>query len=274
MDAPFATIQKGLDACTANKDDYVILMPSSTDYDITATLTMSTARVHLVCPTGIGWGGITGNTVRIHQNTAATATITVSADNIEIAGIFFKGDATQTTGNIITFSGTRWCANVHDNFFGMYATALTANYGIYAAGAMNHFAIYNNYFTNYQPGLNTGTNNNIAAFIGITSGSSTRGIIRNNIFLTGVNTTVAAAIADASTGSIIMDNIIYQSVANGGNDAGVLTLGVSSGVDSLCLRNAICIDHGSVANAFSGQTSNQGLILNYEPQVGGTLIAS
>lgn len=156
----------------------------------------------------------------------------------------------------------------------MYATATTNNYAIYGAGACNHFAIYNNYFTNYAPGLNTGTANDIAAFIGLTSGSSTRGIIKNNVFVTGVNTTVGAGILVAGTGMIITDNILHQSVVNGGNDAGVWTLGISTGVDCLCGRNLVGIDTASVANAFSGPTTNQSLLENYQGQVGGTLIAS
>jgi hypothetical protein len=271
-DTPLATIQAGLDKCRANKDDYVILMPCSTDYDITATLTMSNARVHLVCPTGIGWGGMPGNTARIHMNTAATDFITVTADNVEIAGIFFKADATSTTGNIITLSSTRWCANIHDNFFGMYATAATNNYGIYGAGACNHCVIYNNYFTNYSPGLNTGTNNDIAAFIDLASGSSTRNIVRNNVLVTGVNTTVGAAILLGGTGSLVQDNVVIESVANGGNDAGILTLGISSGVDSVLIRNTVSMAVGNIANAIDGATANQSYILNYGGNAGATAL--
>jgi hypothetical protein len=265
------TIAAALTATVANRNDYVIVVPDSSDYDVTATLTMDKARTHLMAPAGIGWGGITGNSVRIHMNTAATDTITVSADNTEIAGFFFKHDASSTSGNTITYSGTRWCANVHDNFFGMYATAATNNYGIYAAGAMNHYAIYNNYFTNYSPGLNTGSNNTILAFIGITSGSSTRGVIRNNIMLTGVNTTVAAAINDAGTGTVIMDNLLYENTANGGNDAGILTLGISTGTDALVVRNLIGMATANAANAVSGGSANTSYILNYEGTSGGTL---
>lgn len=265
------TIQAALDVTVANRNDYVIVVPDTSDYDLTATLTMSKARTHLLAPAGLGWGGITGNSVRVHMTTAATDTITVSADNIEIAGFFFKHDASSTTGNTITLSGTRWCAHIHDNFFGMYATASTANYGIYAAGACNHYSIHDNYFTNYSPGLNTGTNNNIAAFIGITSGSSTRGIIRDNIMLTGVNTTVAAAINDAGTGTVITGNQIWENAANGGNDAGVLTLGISTGVDAMVTKNLVGITTGNAANAYSGGTANQSYILNYEGTSGGTL---
>ena len=268
-------IQAACDAMVANRNDYVVVLPSTNDYDLGATITLDKARSHFICQAGMEeQGGMTANYVRIHMNLAATDSVTISSDNVEVAGFFFKHDATSTSGGSVTLSGTRWCSNIHHNFFAMYATASTSNYGIYGAGACNHYSIHDNYFTNYSPGLITGTNNDIASFIGLTSGSSTRGIIRDNILVTGVNTTVASAISNAGTGTIIMDNVIIQSVANGGNDAGVLTLGVTSGVDSVCIRNAVSIDHASIANAFSGQTANQGLIENFEPQAGGTLIAS
>ncbi len=265
------TIQAALDACTANRDDYVIVLPSTNDYDLTATLTMDKARTHLICQAGQGWKGIPGNNVRLHQNTAATAYVTLSADNVEVAGFFFKQDSTSR-GNIVVLSGTRWCSHIHDNFFAMSATASTSNYGIYGSGACNHYAIHDNYFTNYSPGLNTGTNNDIAAFIGLTSGSSTRGIIKNNYFVTGVNTTVAAAILDAGTGTIIEGNMLWESAANGGNDAGILTLGISSGVDSMVVNNRIGITTGNAANGVSGGTANQSYITNYEGTSGGTLL--
>jgi len=74
------TIQSALDATVANRNDYVIVVPDPSDYDITAALTMSKARTHLICPAGLGYNGMPPNMVRIHQNTASTAWITVSAE--------------------------------------------------------------------------------------------------------------------------------------------------------------------------------------------------
>ena len=265
-------IQAACDAMVANRNDYVVVLPSTNDYDLGATITLDKARSHFICQAGMEeQGGITANYVRIHMNLAATDSVTISADNVEVAGFFFKHDATSTSGGSITLSGTRWCSNIHHNFFAMYATASTANYGIYGAGACNHYSIHDNYFTNYSPGLNAGTNNNIASFIGLTSGSSTRGVIRNNIMLTGVNTTVAAAISDAGTGSVIIENYIYENVANGGNDAGILTLGISTGVDALVARNLIGMATANAVNAVSGGSANTSYILNYEGTSGGTL---
>ena len=271
-DTPFATIQQGITASRDAKDDYVILMPSSTDYDVTATTTVDKNRIHIICPSGIGWGGMPGNSARMHMNTAATDWFTITADNVEIAGIFFKADATSTTGSPIVFSGTRWCGNIHDNFFGLYAAAAsTGNYGIVGTGACNHMAIHNNYFTVYSPALNTGNNNLVAAFIGFTSGSSTRNIIRDNVLVTGVNSTIAAGILEAGTGTMVIGNYLHESVLNGGNDAGVFTLGISTGTDAQVANNIISIAAASAANAVSGGTADQSYLLNYEGHSGGTL---
>jgi hypothetical protein len=262
------TIQAALDSCTANRNDYVIVMPDSADYDITAALTMSKARTHLICPAGLGWGGMTPNMVRIHQNTASTAYITVSADTVEIAGFFFKQDATSRD-NIIVLSGTRWCPWIHDNFFGMSATASTSKYGIYGDGAVSHFVFEKNYFTNYNPGLMTGTDNDIAAFIGLTSASCTRGVVRDNLLHTGANTVVVAGIRLAGYGNFVIHNILWEDVAFGGSQAGTFTAGINISVDSIACDNRIgLVDE---TEDIQGGTADQSLICNYDGTSGGTL---
>src|SRR3990170_8432286 len=50
----YSSIQTALDACIDERNDYVVVMPDTADYDVGATLTMSKANVHLVCPAGLG----------------------------------------------------------------------------------------------------------------------------------------------------------------------------------------------------------------------------
>lgn len=263
------TIQSALDATVANRNDYVVVWPDSSDYDSTATLTMSKRNVHLICPAGLGTGGFPSNAARIHQNTASIACITVTGDVVEIAGLFFKG---VEGGNIIDLSGTRWHPHIHDNFFGMAATAASANYGIYADGACSHFAIHDNMFTNYSPGAMTGTNNDVAAFISIGVNSSTRGLIRGNFMNTGGNTTVAAGIVAAGYGTFVIGNYLWEDVAFGDTQAGVFTLGISTSADCLVADNSIGITTGNAANGVSGGTANQSYVRNYEGTSGGTLL--
>jgi hypothetical protein len=266
------TIQSALDACTANRNDYVIVMADSADYDITATLTMSKARTHLIGAGGNGWGGMQANVCRVHMTTAATDYITVSADTVEISGFFFKQDSTSR-GNIVTLSGTRWSPWIHDNFFGMSATASTSNYGIYGAGAVSHAVIERNYFTNYNPGAMTSTDNDIAAFVGLTSASSTRGVIRDNIFKTGMNTAVAAAINCPGEGYIISGNILHQDVAFGGSEAGTLTKGIIGGTNTSLVGNMFT-GGVTVNNMVSGGTADATCTWNLAPVDGGVKLDS
>lgn len=261
------TIQAALDATVASRNDYVIVFPDASDYDITAALTMSKKAVHLICPAGLGTNGFPLNAARIHQNTNATACITVTGDAVEIAGLFFKG---EEGSDIITLSGTRWHDYIHDCFFGIAATAASNNYGVVGTGACSHCVISDNYFTNYSPGLMTGTNNDVAAFIALTSNTSTRNNIRNNIMMTGANTTVAAAISYAGYGGVVTGNYIWENVAFGSSDAGVLTLGISTSADCLVADNRIGI--ATEANGVDGGTANQSYVVNYEGTSGGTLL--
>jgi hypothetical protein len=264
-------IQSALDATVANRNDYVIVMPDATDYDITAALTMSKNRVHLVCPAGIGNKGM-NNFARIHQTTATTQCIVVTADCVEIAGLFFKGyDGTaKDAPSIIHLSGTRWTPHIHDNFFGIGATASSSNYGILADGACSHFNIHDNYFTNYSPTLLTGTANDVAAFVGITSASSTRGIIADNIMHTGPNTTVASGITNVGTGMLISGNFLWENSAVGSYDAGVLTKGITLTSDGFAVNNRIAV--ATAANAITGGTVDASANQNFESENGGTVI--
>jgi hypothetical protein len=264
--AVHVTIQSALDATVANRNDYVIVWPDSSDYDSTATITMSKRDVHLICPAGLGSEGFPPNAARVHQTTAATACITISADAVEVAGLFFKG---VEGGNIIDLTGTRWSPHIHDCFFGMSATASSANYGIYASGACSHFSFHDNYFTNYSPGLMTGTDNDIAAFIYAGTNASTRGLIRNNIMHTGGNTAVAAAISCAGYGCFIIGNYLWEDVAFGGTQAGTLTLGISTSADCLVADNRVGIT--TAADAVQGGTADASYVVNYEGSSGGTL---
>lgn len=266
-------IQAALDATVANRNDYVIVHPANSDYDLIAALTLSKNRVHLICPAGIGWNGIPGNCARVHMNTATTNHFTVTGDNVEIAGFFFKGyDGTAHDEQaIIYLSGTRWCPHIHDNFFGIGSTAASANYGIYGDGAVSHYSIHHNYFTNYAPGAMTGTDNGMAAFIGLTSGSSTRGVISNNIMHTGANTTVDVGLNVATAYGIIADNIMVQDGAVGAAQAGVITAGINTSSTGIALRNLIL---GGVLGsaAFTGGTADFSCGLNYVALNGGTLV--
>ncbi len=259
-------IQAGLDAVTANRDDYVIVMPSSSDYDITATLTMSKGRTHLIAPAGLGKMGMQSNAVRVHQETAATAVFTISADTVEVAGFFLK----CSTGNGFTLTSTRWHADIHDNFVGMANTDGTDSHGIIGAGACYHMGIWNNYLVNYSPGAVSGTDNDLASFITFSSSSSGRSVIRNNIIQSGVNTEVTSAMNIQGDASMVIDNIVMETQAIGAAETGILTAGITASAGTALIRN---VSPGLAASAFIvGPTVDLMCVENYSGLNGGTVV--
>lgn len=244
------TIQSALDATVANRNDYVIVTPDSSDYDVTAALTMSKARTHLIAPAGLGHRGFPSNAVRIHQETAALDIITVSADTVEIAGFFFK----QSTGDGIGLgAATRWHPHIHDNFFGMACTDGTDAYGIKGTGAVSHFSIHDNFFTNYYPGAMTGTDNDLGSFIYMSSAGCTRGLIADNIMTTGHNTEVTAGIQYSGCESWILRNYLGESLAHGASQTGILTLGINVASGNYLADNRVAI--ATAGNAIAGMDS-------------------
>ena len=246
------TIQAGLDATTANKDDYVLVTPDNSDYDSTAALTMSKARVHLIAPAGLGHQGFPSNAIRMHQNTASTDCITVSADTVEIAGFFFKG---YSGADIIGLgSDTRWHPHIHDNFLGMSATDGSDNYGIKATGACSHFSIHDNFITNYSPGAISGTDNDLGSFIYMSNAGCTRGLICDNIMTTGHNTEVTAGIKYSGCEAWITRNYLGESHAHSTSETGTLTLGIDVATDNYVMDNRIGI--ATAANAINGMDAD------------------
>lgn len=118
-----STIQSALDATMENRNDYVIVQPSNSDYDITAALTLSKKAIHLLCPAGFGYERGATNACRIHQETAGLSVFTVSDAAVEIAGFYMKPYTGRT---FITLASGSAAPNIHHNIFPLQTT--TTNY--------------------------------------------------------------------------------------------------------------------------------------------------
>jgi len=261
-----STIATALTASQAERNDYIVCRPDNDFYATSATLTMDKNDVHLIAPDGFGKNGY-ANFRTVIQETGSYALLTVTGHGVEIGGFFFAG---KQGYSIITYgTGTVWAAYVHDNYFGMNATSgNTNNYGVYSGGSLNNYCIRDNTFSNFSPGATTGSNNAIAAFIGVTSGGSTRGLIKGNVLYTGSNTTVAAGIKAMSYEGTVIENYLWEDIAAAGVDAGTFTEGIRTGGNSFVARNVISI--ATAGNAVEGGTADQTHILNYEGTDGGT----
>jgi hypothetical protein len=110
-------IQTALDACLTNRNDYVVVAPSDSNYGLDAVATLSKKAVHLVCPSGIGYGNFPiGNSARIKQLTAASVVFALSNQAIEIAGFYIKN---YTALGAITLAAAAHSPNIHSNMFTM-----------------------------------------------------------------------------------------------------------------------------------------------------------
>ena len=254
------TIQSALDATVANREDYVFVCTDSSDYDITAALTMTKKGVHLIAPGGLSHnGGIPGNAVRIHQNTASTECLTITADCVEVAGFFFKGAADS---DIINLSGTRWHNYIHHNFIGGTTTEGAAIYQIGGTGAVNQCTISDNYImAGYSPG---GSDVTISGCIGFTSNSSNRNLIARNIICTGQRTIVTAGVLLSGQDDLMLDNIFYEAVGGTLGD-GTFTEAWNNGVTTIAMGNKLAMD----TPANSGGTADKTNVLNYSSTDGG-----
>ncbi len=255
----FTSIQKALDACVSERNDYVLVWPDGDDYDLTAALTMSKRNVHL-----IGVGGVTNmkygcpNSVRIHQTTALTQVITVTAQCVEIAGLFIKG--ADDTKVISTSTHT---LRVHHCMIGMGTTAGAADaYGIYAgSGECVHLDISNNLITNYNP---VGTSKTLGAAIYIANG--TRSIVQDNLICTGSGTTTfTVGIYVGGMPCFVLGNRLVEAVN------GVFTKGITVAAGSSVMGNMFSMTTAS--DAISGGTANETVCNNYASgAAGGALV--
>jgi len=211
------TIQSALDATVGNRNDYVIVTPDNTDYDLTAALTMSKRNVHLLCPAGISGLGAS-NAARIDQNTADTATITLTGDSCEIAGFWFKstGNSTllSTTGHIcVPTASTGQAANIHHNYFFMDGSgsdnAPAINY--YNGGSGNYGNIHHNRFQFMTPS----TTFSYGVYL-----SSANSIFEFNEILVQNGCTVTWGVRMNGAGGAINYNTFIASRAGGGLSAG------------------------------------------------------
>lgn len=244
-------IQSALDACVANRNDYVLVQSAASDYDLTAALTLSKKSVHLIGPAGLGNTIGSTNACRLHQNTGATPVFTVSDSSIEIAGFYIKNYSKITTLELA--QGT-YAPNIHNNSFIMMlastdsepiidnvVTGNTLNDG----GAWG--AIERNWFT-----IGAGdTNTTIAKIVNIHTQATTARFQHNEITIGDDVTVTVGVYNDAVKG-----RTDYNTFGTGG--------GAYGGTFTHCVH----------VNASGSAIGNRGTVADSLLVVGGTSDAS
>ena len=237
LDEADVAIQAALDACVADRNDYVIVWPSSSDYDITAELSMSKKAVHLICPAGLGRNRGAGNGARIEQTTAASSIINITGNNCEVAGFYFKNYSKICS---IEGGAAAHCAHIHHNHFNLTG-ATTGNAPAIdfatAPGAV-FIVIENNYIATNVAGL---THTSIIDV----EGPCTWANVSNNTIIIGDGCTATVGIQNLAFKGQTNDNYIAEVAAAGGASAGTVTLGISASEGGIIFNNRIATSSSS-----------------------------
>jgi hypothetical protein len=259
-------IKAALAKTVASRNDYVIVLPSSTTYYIDEPIAMDKMRVHLICLEGINDNaGVPGNWARIQQITAANAAMTISAGTVEVAGLMLKG---YVGVNVVNVTGSLACVSFHDNFVSLKTTGTHTQYGILVSGATcQNFNIYNNWIGIYEPDATA----HITALLAFTGADQLRHVIRNNSFHSGAHTTSIQTIdvgLDLSGSGAYESEVIGNRFCESVLGTQVMTYPMSDSGYNFYADNRVFY-HGTVGNSIHGAAADQGGVQNYVSIDGG-----
>jgi hypothetical protein len=225
-------IQAALDACVANRNDYVLVMPSASTYTLLAALTMSNKNVHLIAPGGLGRKCGANNSTRL-QGAAASYIINISAASCEVAGFFLK-NYSKLTSIYLSPSSTAVAPNIHHNTFPM-TTDTTGNApAILGSGDGGWFGTINdNFIFTY-----TGHGTTITSVIHIDASAGECDVSGNRILI-GNTCTATIGIECLSLMGSVCDNYIGIVGDVAGSGAGVMSMALSCGLGVVMANNRI-----------------------------------
>ena len=259
----FKSIQRAVDKCSGESDDYIFLLPQDgVDYTgdtvgqslANAYVYINKSNVHLI---GINPGH--GQSVIINPGAAASTGIInlgANADRVEIAGITFN--TTTAANEAISATGGSSGVWIHDCRFLGAAGAAEAGIVTTNAASCADWVIENCYFYNLD----------VASIQGYLS----RGIIRNNRIITTVSAalTMGIELVDNTTTADSDGCLIENNIVGGGINGGTpLADGIS--VASACIGvlisnnlvggatdNLTMTENTAGAHAFNNFTYDQG----------------
>jgi hypothetical protein len=247
-------IQTALDSCVTNRNDYVVVAPSDTNYGLDAVLTMSKKAVHLVCPAGMGRDFPVGNSARIKQLTGANAVIAITNQAVEVAGFYLKNYTALST---ITLSTLALSPNIHTNMFnlvwsGAQAPAIAGTLAGGAWGSIDHNWLISE----------SGTSATCAVVIDIIAQATGARVCHNEM-----------TIGDSNTATIGISNQAVKGHTdfNIFSESGGATVGTIAACISVPTYEAAIGNRGAVATGhmFAGGTANRSFCDNRDAQAGG-----
>jgi hypothetical protein len=246
-------IQAALNACKANRNDYVLVMPSASTYTLLAALTMSKKNVHLIAPGGLGRKCGANNSTRI-QGAAASYIINISAASCEVAGFFLK-NYSKLTSIYLSPGSTAVAPNIHHNTFPMTIDSTGNAPAILGSGDGGWFGeIDDNFIFTY-----TGSGATITSCIHFDAPAGECDVSGNRILI-GNTCTATIGIENLSLMGSVCDNDIGIVGDVAGSGAGVMGMALSCGAGVVMGDNRIFNPTnaditGQATNAAQGNTS-------------------
>jgi len=215
-----------LNACTTDRNDYVLVSPSANTYYTDVLLAMKKKAVHFMCPGSMTCQVGCMNSVRIQQIGAAISIISIQNGGIEVAGFYLKNITGYSHIEILdtsTATASAWGLSIHHNYFvsRSSSTTLPMLAGIGDGGSYSR--IENNWFTSQVSGgtwttgvvnitgtcVNTDVTGNIVN-IGNTGNAtygirnlSVNGLVANNLFSECGTSTITSCVTIGATGAAI-----------------------------------------------------------------------
>jgi hypothetical protein len=236
-------IISALAATVESRNDYVVLMPSDSDYDITTALALNKKAVHLICPAGLGLERGATSAARIHQLTTATSIFAISDAAIEISGLWWKQYADVTH---MTIAATSYALNIHHNHVPhIWSASPTANIICSGDGGAWGQVCHHNYFISQG-----GDDLTCAALITI-GASATGARCDYNDFFMGDGNIATIGIDNAAT----KGSVNYNNFMTAGTD-GTWTHCIRIGSYGSAIGNRGCVGDGAIISGGSANVTN------------------
>lgn len=244
----FTDIQLALDATVESRNDYVYVWPSGTDYDTTATLSLSKRDVHLIGLSNQYECGCS-NGVKLHCGGDVPG-ITIADCNIEVAGLWIKNHPNYNA--ILINSGSYGLDIHHCNFQMAFSSSPKAMIEADDDGGSWGYLCHHCNFIVYAA---SGT---IAKIIetGPTGGG---GYVcnYNNFQIHGGCTATTCIDLTGGSGSCANFNTFGS---GGGASGGTITHCITIGVSDSCIGNRGTVDAGAL---IVGGTAVKSYSMNY-----------
>lgn len=232
-----STIESALAATVECRNDYVVVWPQDSDYDITAALALNKKAVHLICPAGMGYDIGCNNAVRIDQTTAGIAVMAISDAAIEVAGFYLKPYIGREH---FTLAAASYAVNIHHNYLPLKWTS--TNYAAIAgtgdAGAWGK--IERNCFVSQA-----GDDKTCAAIVDIQS-SATATEVSHNQFTIGDGNTATLCISNAAVKGNTNFNVFSTSGGTGVADGGIITNAIYIHASGCAIGNRGAVGSGEL----------------------------